>query len=150
VFGLQEEIAREVSRRLLGAAEGPRPRGSGSRTGEARTYDAYLEAKDWVQRLYAAGRTRGGSDPRRLAGAGLAPGQLLARHRHRQVPRPGGGASGGSTVVGAEPGDSRGTSCLRRCSIRCATHPCFGRRSSGSGNGTRRPTAPRARARGPG
>ncbi len=61
VFGLQEEIAREVSGRLLGAVERPRPRGSASRAGETEAYDAYLEGKYWLQRRTPEGfeRARG-------------------------------------------------------------------------------------------
>ena len=58
VFGLQDEIAREVSRRVLGEAEGPRPRASSSRTEETRAYDAYLEGKYWVQRRTPEGFAR--------------------------------------------------------------------------------------------
>jgi serine/threonine-protein kinase len=58
VFGLQEEIAREVSSRLLGPGEQPRPRGSGSRAGQTGAYDAYLEGKYWLQRRTPEGFER--------------------------------------------------------------------------------------------
>jgi TolB-like protein len=58
VFGLQEEIAREVSSRLLGPDERPRPRASGSRAGETGAYDAYLEGKYWLQRRTPEGFER--------------------------------------------------------------------------------------------
>jgi serine/threonine-protein kinase len=58
VFGLQEEIAQEVSSRLLGPGEQPRPRGSGSRAGETGAYDAFLEGKYWLQRRTPEGFER--------------------------------------------------------------------------------------------
>jgi TolB-like protein len=58
VFGLQEEIAQEVSSRLLGPGEQPRPRAPGSRAGETGAYDAYLEGKYWLQRRTTEGFER--------------------------------------------------------------------------------------------
>lgn len=58
VFSVQEEIARQVSARLVSSFRGLRPSGVASRTEQTAAYDAYLKGTYWRQRRTEDGLRR--------------------------------------------------------------------------------------------